>query len=432
MTAWIVQVALILISRLDLAIVGRATIILALGLTALPLVRRAQASVRHLLMAATFGTVLLLPLIINAVPTVTVHVPLAALVDTSGGVEHSVPSFATLLRFAWAAGAILLLVFLAIDLLRLSALRRGALPWPMRRVLIRSLVVTSGVRRSAEVLLHESVNAPLTYGLWRPTILLPIDAIDWEEADLRRALVHELEHVRRHDWATQLVARMVCACYWFHPLVWMAWRRLCLEAERACDDAVVQSAECTEYAEQLVNLARRISTARALPTLAMAHRSDLSARIVSLLDGTRRRGRAGFATTASVVGVVCLIVLVVASVRAIAPPIASPLATVAVQPTREVVIAPRLRDRGVDARHAVRHQRTRLSPKTSPKKSARPTIAERTPELQDSPANGMVTREVVDQPRVRNDGATMSNSSSASGTATHSASASSSSDSERQ
>jgi beta-lactamase regulating signal transducer with metallopeptidase domain len=55
------------------------------------------------------------------------------------------------------------------------------------------------------------------------------------------------------------MARVVCALYWFHPLVWIAWRRFCLESERACDDAVVRSVERIAYAEQLVALARRLS-----------------------------------------------------------------------------------------------------------------------------------------------------------------------------
>ena len=44
--------------------------------------------------------------------------------------------------------------------------------------------------------------------------------------------------------------------YWFHPLVWMAWRRLRLEAEKACDDAVLREAGPEAYADQLVTLAR--------------------------------------------------------------------------------------------------------------------------------------------------------------------------------
>ena len=54
----------------------------------------------------------------------------------------------------------------------------------------------------------------------------------------------------RHDWAIHCVARGVCALYWFHPLVWMTLRRLELEAERACDDAVLERSEATAYADQ--------------------------------------------------------------------------------------------------------------------------------------------------------------------------------------
>jgi beta-lactamase regulating signal transducer with metallopeptidase domain len=83
----------------------------------------------------------------------------------------------------------------------------------------------------------------------------------WSRDDLCRALIHELEHVARADWAGQCAARIACAIYWFHPLVWMAWRELAIEAERACDDAVLRRAEPDDYASQLVGLARRLEAA---------------------------------------------------------------------------------------------------------------------------------------------------------------------------
>lgn len=90
-------------------------------------------------------------------------------------------------------------------------------------------------------------------------IVLPAVAVDWSDEDFTRALVHELEHVRRMDGVIQFAARFTSAWYWFHPLVWVAWRRLCLEAKRACDDAVVQRADRADYAEQLVLMAQRMS-----------------------------------------------------------------------------------------------------------------------------------------------------------------------------
>src|SRR4029077_512611 len=125
-------------------------------------------------------------------------------------------------------------------------------------LLVRTLAAEAGIRRRVEVLSHEEIVAPITCGLLRPAIVLPSDAKDWSDADFRHAIVHELEHVRRVDWLVHLVARFVCAVYWFHPLVWIAWRGLCLESERACDDAVLRGAEQTAYAEQLVGLARRM------------------------------------------------------------------------------------------------------------------------------------------------------------------------------
>ncbi|MGH9833459.1 MAG: M56 family metallopeptidase [Blastocatellia bacterium] len=182
---------------------------------------------------------------------------------------------------------------------------------------MRLLASECGIRRNVEVLLHDGISGPQTCGAWRPAILLPYEACEWNEADLRRALVHELEHVRRGDWAMQLAARATCIFYWCHPLVWVALRWLNLEAERAADDAVVRSAEHTEYAEQLVLLAGRLSKAQTQAALGMANRSDLSARVSALLDDSQRRGRAGWWAAASALSVAGLVVLAIAPVRAV-------------------------------------------------------------------------------------------------------------------
>jgi uncharacterized protein (TIGR03435 family) len=138
----------------------------------------------------------------------------------------------------------------------------------------------------------------MTCGVARPAILLPIDARAWSGDDLRRAILHEIEHVRRGDWLVQCLARGASALYWCHPLVWVAWRELSLEAERACDDAVLGRTDATEYADQLILLAERLSAAPGRQVLAMANRHDLSTRVRAVLDSRQRRGRAGMAWVA--------------------------------------------------------------------------------------------------------------------------------------
>ncbi|MGH9162774.1 MAG: ankyrin repeat domain-containing protein [Vicinamibacteraceae bacterium] len=334
--------ALALTAWLELSTLAKATGILMLGFGAVSLAARARAAVRHLSVAAAFGALLLLPLVTLTVPAVTIEVPVwqaegsgtfqdGASRDTrtppgralaSGWIANaspwSAPSWPAMAKLAWVGGALFLLLSLAVDLARLQRIRRDGLPWLALRESLQSLAQECGVRRSVDVLLHENVPGPLTCGLWRPAIVLPPDAPRWPEAHLHRTLIHELEHVRRGDWITQLLARAICAGYWLHPLVWVAWRRLRLEAERACDDAVVQRAECAEYAEQLVELARRMSPAHARPALSMANRSDLSTRVSALLDQSQRRGRAGRWTAAAAIGGAALAVLALAPVRTIA------------------------------------------------------------------------------------------------------------------
>jgi len=336
--------ALVALSRwVELSILGKATIMLVIGLTVVKLAGRARASVRHLLLMSTFATVSALPLVVLAAPEVLIGVPVPRAAETithsapptppaaaiepttsrspvsqvSQSTSSFVPSWIAMARVVWFAGAVLLLLQLGVDLWRLYRIRRHALPWPERRQLMWSLADECGVRRSVEILLHESMVSPLMCGVWRPAVLLPVEAREWSEADLRRALVHEFEHVRRGDWVTQLAARAICALYWFHPLVWVAFRWLSLEAERTCDDAVVRCAERADYAEQLVLLAGRLSKSQAQPALGMANRSDLSRRVAALLDGSQQRGRAGLLIAASALSVAGIFVLAIAPVRAV-------------------------------------------------------------------------------------------------------------------
>jgi bla regulator protein blaR1 len=325
---------------IELSIIAKATVVLGLALLAVRSFRRTRASVRHVVLASAFGVLVVLPAVVRVLPPVAVPVPVTAesdpiprrlfvvddaaaphllrVLDVTPAPGRIPPAWMAMsLRSAWIAIAALFLVPVAIVLWRLHQLRRGGVPWSRGEPLLRTLAAQAGVRRSIDVLLHERIAAPLTCGFARPAIVLPIDAADWSDADIRRAIVHELEHVRRGDWPLQLAARVVCALYWFHPLAWIAWRHLCLESERACDDAVLRSAEGTEYAAQLVTLASRLSHGAMRPMLSMASRSDLSTRIRAVLDSRQSRGRAGLVNASVTIAVAGLVVCALSPLRAV-------------------------------------------------------------------------------------------------------------------
>jgi hypothetical protein len=124
-------------------------------------------------------------------------------------------------------------------------------------------------------------------------------------------LLHELAHVRRHDYLNQLVARLACAVHWFNPLAWMAARRLRAERERACDDQVLRTgASACDYAEHLLAVARGLRpVGRGTMGIAMAGRSAFGERVAALLDARCSRGilTSGLLLRSGV-GAACLVV----------------------------------------------------------------------------------------------------------------------------
>ena len=334
---------------LAVSIAAKVTIVLALGLTAARLGRLSRAAVRHALLAATFGVTLLLPIAAVLMPPFRLRVPAAPetraamvpLVSGAGaspgvitvgadpggitrGRRGSPVSLGDLLLGVWAAGAALFLLPVMVGLWQIRALRRSGLPWRHAPPLVERLARDAGIRRPVEVALHESLPGPMTCGVIRPAILLPRDAQHWSAEDLNRAILHELEHIRRFDSISCGVARAVCAAYWFHPLIWMAWRKLALEAERSCDDAVLKYSEATVYADQLVGLAARLSGGQKPPLMAMASRADLATRVDAVLDQRQRRGRAGIVPVSMACAAAAALVFAVSPLALVSAPQAIP------------------------------------------------------------------------------------------------------------
>jgi TonB family protein len=331
-------------SSLAASIVTKATVATALGLIFAWMARRSRAAMRHALLAAVFGMLLALPIASIVTPPVRIAVPAAAPeriapafaastapippvapAHTCVGVASPAPRSAgpspsALLLTGWIVGTALFLLPVVIGLWQVRSLRRSAAPWRHGQSVVERLALEAGIHRRVEALLHGALPGPMTCGFVHPAIVLSREAQTWDEADLNRAIVHEMEHVRRGDWMIHCLARVICAAYWFHPLVWIAWRRLALEAERSCDDAVLGRSDATDYADQLVGLARRLSVAAKSPLLAMANHADLAARVGAVLDSRQRRGRAGTFLVALACSVAAAVVLAVSPLRMVAAP----------------------------------------------------------------------------------------------------------------
>lgn len=343
----------------------KAILAMAIALLLVAALRRARASTRHLVLAALFGFLLLLPGVEQFAPRWNIEVennvgrastrPFVAAI-TEGGRAEARPTFVFNWFQAYATGATLLLAWLALGVIRLGRLEGDAEVWLDGTGRMNEIAHEANIRRPALVVLSREVNVPLTFGFRRSTIVLPMAAKHWSLEELTLALRHELEHVRREDWFLQLIARAACALYWPVPFVWIAWRRFCLEAERACDDAVIGCADAEVYAGQLVSLARTVRGFTTVPALGMAQRSRLGNRIAAILDPLQRRGPHSRIATVATLAVTLALLVSIAPARLVAAAIAhddswrSPLGEALVQSAEDGDLGSvrRLLDAGAD------------------------------------------------------------------------------------
>ena len=160
---------------------------------------------------------------------------------------------------------------------------------------------------------------PMTFGVLRPTVLLPEEARTWSGERRRVVLLHELGHVLRGDAVTHLLARTALALHWWNPLAWAAWREFLKERERATDDLVLGAGTvASDYASHLLEIARTMQArpASAAAGVAMARRSQLEGRLLAILDGRTQRGHQGLAATLAAVVLAIAIMAPLAAVRA--------------------------------------------------------------------------------------------------------------------
>ena len=316
----------------------KATVLLVLAAVVTVFLRRSPASLRHFVWALACGGVLALPLAAALLPNWRVagwprlDVPVAFNAEQIDGVpERAAPEPASQPRAAvtapavhaqdpgttsalpdgaerwrlttdwtalvfpvWLGGALAVLILLAVGLARIMWLDRVTRPMQDEAwlTLIEELSLELGLHRHVRLLQAGGPAMPMTWGIRRPAILLPAEADGWSAERRRDVLLHELAHVKRHDFLIQLIARVACAVYWFHPLVWLAATRLREERERACDDHVLRAgATPSAYATHLLEIARGLRAARAtsLATVAMARPAQLATRLLDVLDTRRRR-----------------------------------------------------------------------------------------------------------------------------------------------
>ena len=234
---------------------------------------------------------------------ITAMLPLAGFISGHGAAKVETTHAVVTVSSSWAVG-----IFLTWAGVALIGLARVALAFgQVRRLKSRSAVLDSAEMspeigallrefqrtRRAKLLVAKGLEVPTAVGFFRPAVVLPEWLLQGTPAEeLKYIVLHELAHLRRRDDWTNLAQQVVKALLFFVPSVWWIERRLALDREMACDDAVLEHSGTPQgYAECLAHVAERSFLRRqlALAQAAVSRLRQLTKRVAKILDPNRKQ-----------------------------------------------------------------------------------------------------------------------------------------------
>lgn len=264
----------ITMARVLLHFLWQGTVLAAALALALRVLRNAPARERHTLACGTLTLMAAAPVMTFLTLTLT---PISFL--TAEAVENTplrqapqlaVSTAPSVLRqnglvwitWAWLVGVLVFGIRLAggwWQVRRLATCLSNPAPqsWQDR---CQTLAQTLGVSRPVRLRESARVQGPLVIGWLRPVILLPIGLLQtFPGTQIEALLLHELAHVRGHDYLINLLQRVAETVLFYHPAVWWVSEQIRREREHRCDDLVrgVQG-EGRSLASALVTLAEQV------------------------------------------------------------------------------------------------------------------------------------------------------------------------------
>jgi beta-lactamase regulating signal transducer with metallopeptidase domain/tetratricopeptide (TPR) repeat protein len=343
-----------------LLILAKATLILLIARLLLAAMPRAAAATKHLVATAALVAVACMPLMSVLVPAWNVVVATkaapavqknAASQDGTIGVVDgesigiaktfakaiapapltAVERVTALVRSSWKG--MLVILALLVAMLMLGHMLAGMIGvWRIARdarpveddialVELDRARDQLALRADVRLLQSERVTVPIVWGVFRPVLLLPVEASEWSSDKLRVVLLHELAHLKRVDGISLILTRIAVSLFWFHPVAWSLERAGRSECERACDDLVLAGGtKPSEYADHLLEIARTMPASdpyRAV-TLAMSRKSQLEGRLLSILQPGGARRAFGGRTVAFACVLAVAVIVPVSALRLIA------------------------------------------------------------------------------------------------------------------
>jgi uncharacterized protein (TIGR03435 family) len=209
----------------------------------------------------------------------------------------------------WLAGAIvfwmrLIAGWMAAARVRSTQVRPAPPEWQQTLDRLKARV---GVTRPVRLLISALVQTPAVVGWLRPVVLVPIGALAGLPSEqIEALLIHELAHIRRHDYLVNIFQNVAEALLFYHPAVWWVSGHIRTEREMCCDDVAVSlTGDAFTYALALADLEQ--SRPVHLHAAVAANGGSLANRIGRVLGQSRPASRT-LPGTGGMVGAILLVV----------------------------------------------------------------------------------------------------------------------------
>ena len=186
--------------------------------------------------------------------------------DFALSVSSEMPSMIGLILCGiWLVGVLAMALLVIKSVSRLNAIKKSALPLQNKdvRILYHNCLKEMKIKRNIPVYSTAFLKSPVIVGLFNPRIYLPIHLIsDFNAADIRYMLLHELQHYRHKDALASYLMNFFGILYWCNPCVWYALKEMRNEREVACDTSVLKlldESDYEDYGNTLINFAEKVS-----------------------------------------------------------------------------------------------------------------------------------------------------------------------------
>lgn len=115
-----------------------------------------------------------------------------------------------------------------------------------------------GIKRKVSIWYSSVVSSPLTFGFFKPVILMPLSLINGLSMEETEAIIiHELTHIQKQDYLFNWLILLMEIIFFFNPFVVSLCKKIKMEREKNCDVQVMQfDYNAGLYAAALLKIAR--------------------------------------------------------------------------------------------------------------------------------------------------------------------------------